>query len=91
MVLDDLLLAIILKNIMNVTEHLFNPLAFWENEKRARETERTEQSALFPIQGFLSHDAAVNLVSGPQWHISAQRRSVTIHTETESRTSTPAR
>lgn len=39
MVLNDILLATIWMNIMNVTEHLFNPLALRVNEKRERHAE----------------------------------------------------
>lgn len=31
-------------NIMNVTEHLFNPLVFWENEEKRREAQRKKSA-----------------------------------------------
>lgn len=61
MVLNDLLLATIWMNIMNVTEHLFNPLALWENEKKERDTEdRSTTAALLPFSLF-SHAKAVSV------------------------------
>lgn len=63
-------------NIMNVTEHLFNPLVFWENEeKKERDTEEkisnsNSPPSLWPFsplcQGSLSHDASANVVLVPQ-------------------------
>lgn len=75
MVLDDLLLAINRKNIMNVAEDLFNPLSLYKTEKeRNREDRKSCSLAVFfpSVQSFfLSHDAAVNLVSRPRLHSSA--------------------